>query len=271
VEVPELLVPVVVRDKQGHAVGNLGKGDFTVLDQGKARAITGFSVMKSALAGSTAQAADPARPAVSGDAPAPSAAPDRFIVFLFDDRHLTSSDLAITQKAATGMLDEPLAATDHAAVLSLTGANSGITSDRAVPQSAIMKLTVHQASQHAKEDCPDVDYYSADKIINQHDPMEFQVAVLKAKACSSLKIFQPDSSENLYSGMDNPTDPFQRMAIAAATHALAGRGRTTPDPPRDRNRGSCHGESAGAADPDPPVAGFPVGFSRFDVVQVADS
>jgi VWFA-related protein len=221
VEVPELLVPVVVRDKQGHAVGSLGKADFTVFDQGKARAITGFSVMKSALAGSTAQAADPARPAVSGDAAVLSPAPDRFIVFVFDDRHLTSSDLAITQKAATGMLDEPLAPTDHAAVLSLTGANSGITSDRAVLQSAIMKLTVHQASQHAKEDCPDVDYYSADKIINQHDPMEFQVAVLKAKACSSLKIFQPDSSGNIYSGMDNPTDPFQRMAIAAATHALA--------------------------------------------------
>jgi VWFA-related protein len=216
VEVPEVLVPVVVRDKKGHEVGNLGKADFTVLDQGKPRAITGFSVMKSAVARGTAQAAEPAPPAASGDSATPSAAPDRFIVFLFDDRHLTSSDLAITQKAATRMLDEPLAATDHAAVLSLTGANSGITSDRAALQAAIMKLTVHQASQHGKEDCPDVDYYSADKIINQHNSTEFQVAVMKAKACMHVEIYQPGSSGS----MDNPTDPFQRMAMAAATRSL---------------------------------------------------
>lgn len=219
IDVPELLVPVVVRDKQGRAVGNLGKDDFKLFDQGKERAITGFSIVKSATAIGGVQAAASVASAAES-APPVAAAPNRFIVFLFDDRHLTSSDLAITQKAATQMLDAPLAPTDHAAVLSLTGFNSGFTDDRAALQAAIMKLSVHQASQHSKEDCPDVDYYAADKIIHQHDAQEFQVAVLKAKDCINLMVYQTGPS-NPASGIDNPTDPFQRTAMAAAYHALA--------------------------------------------------
>ena len=221
VEVPELLVPLVVRDKQGHAVGNLGKGDFAVFDQGKAREITGFTVIKSSAAAEVVQAVKPASSPVSVDAAVPLVAPDRFIVFLFDDRHLTNSDLAITQKAASRLLDEPLPASDYAAILSLSGANSGITRDRAALQAAIMKLSAHQASQHGAEDCPDVDYYAADKIVHQHDGIEFQMAVLKAKTCTHIKIFLPSGSQNIYDGLDNPTDPFQRMAIAAATRAVA--------------------------------------------------
>jgi VWFA-related protein len=220
IDTTEVLVPVVVRDKQGHAVGNLNRSDFTVFDQGKATTIGGFTVIESASARNLRRTVEPSPSSVSSDAPTAAAAPHRFIVFLFDDRHVTASDFAIAQKAAIQMLDEPLAATDYAAVLSLTGANSGITRDRASLQTAIGKLSVHQAAQHGREDCPDVDYYSANKIIHQRDPIEFQLAVLKARRCSHIEIVQTSPSQNLYEGMDNPTDPFQRMATAAATRAL---------------------------------------------------
>ena len=68
-------------------------------------------------------------------------------------------------------------------MLSFSGVNSGITRDRAVLQAAIKKLKVHRTFQHDTRDCPDIDYYAADKILNQHDYMEFVVAVAKAKAC----------------------------------------------------------------------------------------
>ena len=220
VEVPELLVPVVVRDKQGRAVGKLGQSDFTVFDQGKIRAITGFSVVKSAATGVVPTQAETGATAgsgvaVSGASAAPASSQKRFIVFLFDDRHLNSSDLAITQKAAIKMLDEPLAATDYEAVLSFSGVNSGITRDRAVLQAAIKKLKVHRTFQHDTRDCPDIGYYAADKILKQHDSTEFAVAVAKAKACYAVPGFVSPA------GIDDPTSLPERLALSAATRALA--------------------------------------------------
>ena len=42
----EVLVPVVVRDAQGHAVGNLAENDFQIFDNGKPRTITSFRIIK---------------------------------------------------------------------------------------------------------------------------------------------------------------------------------------------------------------------------------
>jgi VWFA-related protein len=216
VEVPELLIPAVVRDKQGRAVGKLSQSDFTVFDQGKIRAITGFTVVKSAGAETGATVG----PGVAGSGTSftPAAAQHRFILFLFDDRHLNSTDLAITQTAAIKMLDEPLAATDYAAVVSFSGVNSGITRDRAVLQAAIRKLKVHRTFQHDSHDCPDVDYYSADKILNKHDAMEFAVAVTKASACgASGGFYSPENPGNI----DDPKSVAEKMARSAAMQALA--------------------------------------------------
>ncbi len=224
--VNSLLVPAVVLDKNGRAVGGLGKESFTILDGGKIRTITGFTVVKSPPKRADGKPAidpgfapnEPARDAAPANTSTPGAT--RFLIFLFDDRHVTSADLSLVQKAASRLLDQPLPETDYAAVLSLTGVNSGITRDRSVLQSAIMKLTVHQAFQHGKEDCPDVDYYSADQIINKHNATEFQIAVQKAKQCTFSQ-YRVTPSGNLYEGMDNPTDPFQRAAAAAAAQALS--------------------------------------------------
>ncbi len=223
VNVDSLLVPAVVLDNAGHAVGGLVKENFVILDEGQSRTITGLTLVKTALpveSGNLRPTTGSATPRnVSVTASAPIATANRFLVFLFDDRHMTADDLPIVQKAATRLFDRPLPETDSAAVLSFMGVNSGITRDSATLQSAITKLAVHQAFQHGKEDCPDVDYYSADQIIRQHNPMEFQIAVQEAKQCSFLQE-SGSASVNIYDGMSNPQDPFQKAAMAAASHAL---------------------------------------------------
>jgi VWFA-related protein len=143
------------------------------------------------------------------------------MIFLFDDRHLNNSDLAIAQSAAIKMLDEPLGEGEYADVLSFMGVNSGFSRDRAALQAAIKKVSVHQATQHTKDDCPDVDYFSADRIINKHDAVEFQIAVKKARDCSGIQMYSPPSSSSPSSGVDNPTSPYERMAASAAAHSLA--------------------------------------------------
>jgi VWFA-related protein len=225
IAVNSLLVPTVVLDKSGRSVGSLGKQDFIVLDNGKPRAITGFTLLKRTQnTESRTNEKETAPDKTSPDKPAPEgpqSAPNqkRFLIFLFDDRHMTADDLPFVQKAASQLLAQPLPDNNYAAVVSFMGANSGITRDPAALQAAIAKLTVHHALQHDNEDCPNIDYYSADQIMHQNNANEFQIAVEKAKNCTNIRV--RISGEGPYTGISNPNDLFQRAAMSAATRALA--------------------------------------------------
>src|SRR5208283_3064043 len=123
-----------------------------------------------------------------GPAPAPdhsAASPKRFIVFLFDDMHLTVGDLTQLQKAATKMIAGSLAESDMAAVVSMSGTSSGMTSDRAKLQDAIMKLQLHNLYHHYGRTCPDIGYYEADRIVNKNDSLALDTAVQNTLSCCS--------------------------------------------------------------------------------------
>jgi VWFA-related protein len=219
-DVNSLLVPAVVLDKDGKSVGGLAKEDFILLDNGKRRTITGFTLIKHTQdAERGTRESQTATPGAPADAPKSAAKKKRFLIFLFDDRHMTTEELPIVKMAATRLLERPLPDTDSAGVLSFMGFNSGITHDHTGLQASIAKLSLHHALQHDREDCPDVDYYSADQIIHQHNAIEFQIAVQKARQCSFIQVEL--SHEDPYNGMNNPNDPFQRAAMAAAMRAVA--------------------------------------------------
>jgi VWFA-related protein len=122
-------------------------------------------------------------PPVAAQAPAPA---QRFVVFLFDDLNLSTDDLMQVQKASTKILEASLPASDVAAVLSTSGTNSGLTRDRAKLQKAIQDLRVSNLYRHDGHDCPNVDYYQGDLIVNKNDGMALQAAVQDAMSCANL-------------------------------------------------------------------------------------
>jgi VWFA-related protein len=203
-KVDEVLVSVLVRDKQGNAVGNLKKEDFQIFDNGKPQTITGFNIQQRA----TVQTQPDTVHAASSTAnPQPPAVPERFVVFLFDDMHLSVGDLAQTQKAGINMLAQSLSDSDLAAVVSVSGRiNSGLTHDRTELQKAIMKLQPVALYRAASQECPNLDYYHADLMENKHNSAAIEAATDETLSCSP--------------GLQM-RDVAQRLAESAAMRVLA--------------------------------------------------
>lgn len=183
VNVNRVLVPVVVRDRQGQTVGDLKKEDFTVLDNDKPRAISGFAVKQ--------RRTDAVVNAGAGAASVPNreaqrtVLPDSIVVFLFDDLHLNGEDLARVRKAAAPVLADAVSGSKIAAVVSLSGAvNSGLTRDLAKLQAALESVQPHPIYRADATTCGNIDYYQADLIENKHDDEAKQDAIRRFALCN---------------------------------------------------------------------------------------
>jgi VWFA-related protein len=184
--VNEVLVPVVVRNGQNKAVGNLTKENFEILDNGKRQVISGFTVIGRRTGPADAVAASPSAPSSnSKQIPAPSPA-QRFVVFLFDDLNLSSSDLNLAQKTVSKLFEAPLPASDTVAVLSTSGINSGLIRDRAKLQQTVLNLKSNSIYRSGSHDCPRMDYYNADQILDKGSESALQAAIDDAISCAGL-------------------------------------------------------------------------------------
>jgi VWFA-related protein len=106
-------------------------------------------------------------------------------VFLFDDMHLSTDNLGPVQKLGMKMLTGSLSDSDMAAVVSISGTNSGLTRDRTKLEEAIQKLK-SQPLYRQQDQCPNVDYYNADLIENKHNSSAFEAAVQETLSCANL-------------------------------------------------------------------------------------
>lgn len=190
VKVNEVIVPVVVRNAQGESVGTLTKEDFQVFDDGKLQTLTGFSVIDRAGQSNAAVSPASAKDSSAG-APQSSSQVQRSVVFVFDDLNLSSSELTRAKQAVSRLFETPLAASDMAAIAATSGSNSGLTSDHVKLQQAIRNLKA-QTTYHANSlDCPNINYYQADLIVNKGDADALHAAISDAKICAAL----PDGHE----------------------------------------------------------------------------
>jgi len=210
--VSRILVPVVVRDKLGRAVGDLKKEDFQVFDEGQLRPVSAFaeerrgSVEDHAAIGPE-QGQQPVRQdnAVSQS----SILPERITVFLFDDLHLSFDDTALSTKAASGALEGVLSGPDMAAVVSTSGkVNSGLTRDRAKLRDALKSLRPQEIYRSTAADCVYISYYQADLIVNKRDAQARLDAIQQVLHCNP--------------GIDPQRDinVAERLADSAAMRAL---------------------------------------------------
>ena len=190
VQVDSVFIPVIVRDAKGHAVNDLARDDFQIFDNGKLTSISGFAIEKRAELYSRKAVESPkAAPNASNQPPAAQAAtpvPTRFIVFVFDNLHLSFGELMRVPKAASKIFGETMTETDMAAVVSLSGTNSGLTHDMAQLQETVNKIRVQQVFRHDDHACPNIDYYQADLIQNKHSEMALEAAEADFMTCAHL-------------------------------------------------------------------------------------
>jgi VWFA-related protein len=153
-----VLVPVVVRDSQKHAVGNLTKDDFQLFDRGKPQEIKQFVVEKPEQQVAPERPADDAGHDAGNDAAKKHAMviPNHFVALVFDDYHLKMSganrgsrnqDMSnafgylVWARDAARRYVATLNPADRVAVLTTTGNTAlDFTSDRAELEHALLKL-----------------------------------------------------------------------------------------------------------------------------------
>jgi VWFA-related protein len=183
------LVPirVVVRDAHGQAVADLHQEDFRVFEDGKPQLISHFSIEKPVTTPVASAETSSSHPADSEKAPATLVRPARFVALLFDDVHLPFGELAQIRNIADDYVKSSFQPSDRIAVFTISGqSQTDFTDDRAKLHEALQGVQprpVTAGSATGIGDCPSINYFQADLIVNQHDLQAITVATNDALAC----------------------------------------------------------------------------------------
>jgi len=187
VRVNNVLVRVVVRDSHGKVVPNLKKEDFQLYDGRKLQTITSFAIENprthtvpltaSPEPGNSSSDADPA--AVKA-----AALPQRFVIMVFDDLHMSMQDAVFVRDSATRFFGA-LAPSDRVALNTTSGQlTQDFTDDHSLLEKALLGIIPRPLTHHDMTDCPDMPYYLADLITNRNDAQALAVATEETLQCA---------------------------------------------------------------------------------------
>ncbi|HLH17808.1 MAG TPA: VWA domain-containing protein [Bryobacteraceae bacterium] len=205
-----VMVPVVVRDKSGRAIGTLKQEDFQLFDKGKPQFISRFSIEQPAASPNGVAKRSGAKAGVEAEGEAaPLEMPERYIAYVFDDVHIKLEDLVRGRDAAWKHISTSLRAADRAAIYTTSGRDIlEFTDDKDKLHATLLRLFPHPIARGPTgTDCPDVSYYMGDLIENKNDPTALRAAVMETMACAHLDPTMASAAAS--------------MARAAASRAIA--------------------------------------------------
>ncbi len=158
-----VLVPVVVWNRKGKAVGTLTRDDFRIFDNGKSQPLSSFSLETNPPTrerdASGGLAAGPAETAGAKR-------PTHFFAYLFDDIHFRPGNLMVVRQAAKKHIARDMGPDDRAAVYTTSGdVDQEFTGSRAKLDRAVD--SVKPEFTEGRDKCPYMDYYLAEQIIDE--------------------------------------------------------------------------------------------------------
>ena len=177
-------VDVTVRDSHGNPVAGLQKSNFVLLDNGKPRPLSYFSVI-------AAHGARPAPAAPVGDstdnshsADVAEATPPRYFAIFFDDIDTSIGDLAMARNAALGMIRAGLGANDHVCIFSASATQAlDCTNQAASLEQTIGRIHTHPLYGGDTLSCPKISPYEAAQIVNYNDTLALSAVAAEAAQC----------------------------------------------------------------------------------------
>jgi VWFA-related protein len=169
-----VVVRVVVRDAQGHPVGDLRQEDFKLADNGKEQSIAQFAV----------ETVSAESPAASAPASSQASSAPRYLALYFDDLEMSPDEIMHARDAADHYLSKALdlnnslAGSGRAGIFTSSGmVQVDFTSDLKKLHDGLFKL---QSNSRLGTGCPNLSDYQAKLIVEQTSPADIQNSGPKA-------------------------------------------------------------------------------------------
>ncbi len=189
-------VPVVVRDRQGKAIGTLKKEDFQLFDRGKPQFIARFSMEKAGARMIKPIEIEAADPSLKGLETKPVEVADAFTAIVFDDVHFKFPDLIHSRDAAWQHIDQSKMTTERFAIFTTSGQTQlDFTDNKEELHDTLNKLRPRPYSGSGQGNCPHMTYHMADLIFNRHDPSVLEAATQDVLQCQNMTPDQHDIAQ----------------------------------------------------------------------------